>query len=100
MLLQEALSALSISSFLERRYSLRSKTVATAASSTVALCAVKATRDVLVVVVNAAAQVLVATSKRAYFDIETILVFLICGVCVEGGSLEEGCGGGADAQRY
>ena len=72
---------------------MRSKTVATAASSTVALCVVKATRDVLVVVVNAAAQVLVATSKRAYFDIETILVF-------EGGSVEEDCCGGEDAQRY
>ena len=73
VLTQEALRAISISSFLERRYSLRSKSVDTVASSTVALCAVKAGRVVLLVLVNAAAQVLVATSIRAYFDIETIL---------------------------
>ena len=76
MLKQEALSARSISSFLERRYVLRSKSVVTVESSTVALRVVKAVRDVLVVVVKAAAEELVATSKRANFDIDTIFVLL------------------------
>lgn len=60
LLTHEALRALSISSFLERRYSLRSKSVATSAASSTVAWRVKAVRDV-VVVVKAAAEVLETT---------------------------------------
>ena len=72
LLLQEAFRAFSISSFLERRYSLRSKSLATVASSTVARRVAKAVRDVLVVVVKAAAEEFATTSIRANLDMDTI----------------------------
>ena len=75
-LMQEALSALSISSFLDRRYSLRSKSVVTAESSSTVAWRVNAARDDLVVEVKAAAEVEQATKYRANFDMETM--FKVC----------------------